>query len=87
MATGNNLVIGADTARRTLYCRLESLHERPEDRIDFKHSDLLGYVRVNRGRLAVAAVTILRAYFAAGKPAWRGLEAAAAKVRAAVSQH
>lgn len=68
IATGNNLELGADTARRTLICRLESDHENPEDREDFQHRDLLGWVRANRPALATAAVTILRAYFVAGCP-------------------
>jgi hypothetical protein len=68
IATGNNVVLGADTARRALYCRLETLEEHPEDREDFRQRDLLSWVRSHRKRLAVAAVTILRAYFAAGRP-------------------
>lgn len=89
MATGNNLVIGADTVRRTLYCRLESFLEHPEDRSDFKHLDLLGHVREKRGALAVCAVTILRAYFAAGKPAvevqpWQSFPEWDSIVRAAI---
>ena len=68
LASGNNLSIGADTARRTLLCRLESSHENPEDRSDFRHPNLLAWVREHRHRLAVAGLTILRAYIAAGRP-------------------
>ena len=68
IATGNNLVFGADTARRTLYCRLESPLEHPEDREDFRHPNIVQFVRSNRHRLATAAVTILRGYFSAGCP-------------------
>lgn len=68
MATGNNVRLGADTARRTLYCRLESPEENPEDRTDFRHPDLLGYVREHRAELVTAAVTVMRAWFAAGQP-------------------
>lgn len=66
--TGNNLSFGADTARRVLLCRLETQEERPEDRTDFRHPDLLGFVRQHRHSLAVDALTILRGYVAAGKP-------------------
>ena len=62
-ATGNNISLGGDTARRTLHIRLESPLENPEDREDFTHSDLLGWVRRERPRLVAAALTILRAYF------------------------
>jgi hypothetical protein len=42
--------------------------ERPEERADFKHSDLLGHAQRERGVYLVAALTILRAYVAAGRP-------------------
>ena len=39
--TANNVLIDADTARRTVHIRLESPEERPEERSDFHHLDLL----------------------------------------------
>ena len=36
-ATGNNVVLGSDTSRRTLHIRLESPEERPEERTGFRH--------------------------------------------------
>lgn len=66
--TGNNLAFGSDAGRRVLPIRLQSPLETPEDRGDFHHADLLGWVRDNRPRLAVAALTILRGYFVAGCP-------------------
>ena len=68
IATGNNVQPGDDTTRRILPIRLESPEENPEDREGFKHPVLLGWVRQERQRLAVAGLTILRAYVAAGKP-------------------
>jgi hypothetical protein len=70
IATGNNIELGGDTARRTLHIRLESPLENPEDRAEheFRHPDLLGWVRRERPRLVRAAVTLLRAYFHAGRP-------------------
>ena len=67
-ATGNNVQLEADTARRTLLMRLESPLENPEERTGFAHPDLISWVRAERRRLAVAAMTILRAYVAAGRP-------------------
>jgi hypothetical protein len=67
-ATGNNVIVGADTSRRVCPIRLESPDERPEDRTGFKNPDLLAYVKANRPRLLGAALTILRAYCAAGRP-------------------
>jgi hypothetical protein len=67
-ATGNNVVVGADTTRRICHIRLESPDERPEDRKGFRHPDLLGHIAVNRAKLLGAALTILRAYCLAGRP-------------------
>jgi hypothetical protein len=66
--TGNNVAVGADTARRVCPIRLETPLERPEERHDFKYPDLLGWVDAHRGDLLAAALTVLRAYFAAGCP-------------------
>lgn len=68
LATGNNLQFAADTARRALRLRLQSDLENPEERTGFKHPNLLAWVRQERGRLASASVTILRAWHVAGRP-------------------
>jgi hypothetical protein len=65
IATGNNLEIGGDLPRRTLICRLDPEVERPEDR-EFDR-DLSAYVPVHRAELAVAILTIVRAYRASGE--------------------
>ena len=88
-ATGNNVILAADTARRALHIRLESPEENPEERSGFHHADLLGFVRTERPRLAAAAVTILAAYCAAGRPdmhltPWGSYEAWSALVRQAL---
>jgi hypothetical protein len=67
--TGNNAALSSDLVRRSLHVRLESRVERPDARTDFRHPDLLGYVREHRAELLGAALTIVRAYFAAGRPA------------------
>lgn len=68
MATGNNLTLFGETARRVLMARLEPIEENPERRTRFKHNDLLAYVRAQRPRLVAAALVILRAYYRAGCP-------------------
>ena len=68
-ATGNNVVLKGDTPRRCLHIRLESRRERPERRTNFRHPRLLSWIRRRRGRLLPAALTLLRAYAAAGRPA------------------
>src|SRR5690606_27466551 len=67
-ATGNNIILGRDTRRRSNYCRLEVRHENPEQRSGFLHADLLGYIREHRGFLTSCALAILREYCAAGRP-------------------
>jgi len=66
-ANGNNLGYFADTASRILRTRIEPQEEHPELRSQFKH-DLPTYARIQRLRLVHAALTILRAYTAAGSP-------------------
>ncbi len=67
--TGNNLTLGSDLVRRTLHIRLVAEEEHPEDRQDFRRGDLLGWISQERSRLAGAALTILGAWHAAGRPA------------------
>lgn len=66
--TGNNVAVAADTTRRIIHVRLDVLEERPEERRDFRHPELVAWVRANRGRLLAAAFTILKAYCNAGMP-------------------
>lgn len=67
-ASGNNVILAADTARRVCDIRLESPLEHPEDREGFKHPDIRRYVRQNRPALLAAALTILRGYIAEERP-------------------
>lgn len=66
--TGNNVQIRphADTWRRILPIRLESPHQNPETRTDFKHHDLLAHVALLRVRYMRAALLLLRAHAAYG---------------------
>src|SRR5262249_21875370 len=88
-ATGNNVALGADTARRVCHIRLESPDEHPEERKEFRHPDLVAWAGQNRPELLGAALTILRAQFAAGRPdqglpAWGSFEGWSGVVRSAV---
>lgn len=68
-ATGNGLAFRGDLGRRVVPIDLDAGVEHPEDRRDFKHPELLAFVRAERARLVVAALTILRAFHVAGRPA------------------
>lgn len=68
MVTGNNVQIVGDTERRCIKCRQEPSVERPELRANFRVPNLTAHVREHRPALVRAALTILRAYFVAGRP-------------------
>lgn len=87
--TGNNVQLHADTARRVCHVRMETADERPELRTGFKYPDLRAHVRAERGQLLSAALTVLRGWFAAGKPRhnlapWGSFEGWSRVVREAV---
>lgn len=64
--TGNQLRVRGDMVRRTLIADLDSNEERPELR-EFK-SDPVAMIMADRGSYISAALMIVRAYIAAGKP-------------------
>jgi putative DNA primase/helicase len=65
-ATGNGIGFAGDMLRRGLICELKALSERPELR-EFRRDTLaLAYNR--RADYVAAALTIVRAYLAAGRP-------------------
>lgn len=68
IATGNNVIIGGDTARRLVHIRLNVPQERPEDRDGFRHPDILRHVRENRLVYLRDLLIILKAWECAGRP-------------------
>jgi hypothetical protein len=66
LVSGNNLVLTGDTHRRILMARLDAQIETPFKR-EFEF-DPLTEICNNRQVLVVAALTIVRAYIAAGRP-------------------
>jgi putative DNA primase/helicase len=67
LATGNGLVLVGDVIRRSLLCSLDPKSEYPELRTFDREP--VAYVKQNRPALVAAALTILRAYVCAGRPA------------------
>ncbi len=65
-ATGNNLTLVGDMARRVIVATLDPILERPELR-EFSGNPVAD-VLADRGRYIGAALTVVRAYFAAGRP-------------------
>jgi hypothetical protein len=68
LCTGNNVQYVNDVARRVLPIALDPKMERPEERTGFLHPDLPAWVKSERPRLTIAALTIVKAYFVAGCP-------------------
>jgi hypothetical protein len=66
LATGNNITLKGDMVRRGLVCNLDTLEEQPELR-QFRR-DPLQAVLSDRGPYVAAALTVIRAYLAAGAP-------------------
>ena len=64
-ATGNNLTIAGDLTRRALLGALDARCEHPERR-SFEFDPIV-VARTERGRLVVAALTVLRAWHVAGE--------------------
>jgi len=66
IANGNNLAVIGDMTRRVILGNLDAQVERPEER-QFTF-DPVQRVLADRGRYIAAAMTIVRAYLAAGQP-------------------
>jgi hypothetical protein len=69
IATANNPALSSEIARRTIRIRLDSLTDRPWLRQDFRHPDLREWATTNRPLIVWAALTLIAAWLAAGKPA------------------
>lgn len=67
MASGNNVLMMADTSRRIIHVRLRSPLERPENREGFQHPDLIGWVREHRAVLYSAGMVVLSASIRSGE--------------------
>jgi hypothetical protein len=69
--TGNNLAMSTEVGRRTALIRLNRGMANPGDFQEFAIEDLRGHVAEHRGELAWAALTLARAWWAAGAERWR----------------
>jgi putative DNA primase/helicase len=67
--TANNTKLSTEIARRTVRIRIDSGMEFPEDRNTWRHDPLLAWVEAERGQLVWAALTLIRAWVADGRPA------------------
>lgn len=68
VATGNNIRVGGDLARRCYRIQIDAQSAEPWERKDFAIPNLRGYVMQHRGQILADLLTIARAWFAAGQP-------------------
>ena len=68
LCTGNNLQYSIDMARRVVPIALDPKTEHPEERTGFHQERLLVWLRQERPRLTLAALTLVKAFFTAGRP-------------------
>jgi len=68
VATGNNVNISDEMARRLMPIRLDAGVERPEDRTNFKHPDLSSWVKGHRPQLIDACLSLVQAWVDTGMP-------------------
>lgn len=72
LTTANNPVFSNEMSRRSISIRLDPSVERPWEREDFKHPDLLEWVETHRARIVRAALVLVQSWLAAGRPAFSG---------------
>lgn len=68
LATGNNVEISDELARRIAPIRLDAGVERPEERKGFRHADLPGWVKEHRSELVSACLSLIQNWLDAGRP-------------------
>lgn len=68
LAAGNNPRLSLEVARPTVSIRLDPELERPWERSGFRHPNLLQWVSEHRVQLLWAALTLIQAWIAQGKP-------------------
>jgi len=66
IATGNNIRVKGDLARRCYWVRIDPKVGRPWKRKGFKHPDLISWIKEHRGVLLAALLTLARGWYAAG---------------------
>jgi hypothetical protein len=73
LATGNNLQLDNEIARRTVWVRLDARVDRPWQRTSFRHPDLPAWLRRHRHELVWAILVLVQHWIAVGRPAWDGV--------------
>lgn len=68
LGTGNNIELSDEIVRRSVSIRLDSNSARPEERNNFKHSNLVQWIRHNRSEIISSCLSIVQHWINAGMP-------------------
>ncbi len=68
VATGNNVRLSTELARRFVRIRIDPRMDRPFQRDGFRHNPLRSWVRRHRAAFVWSALVLIRAWLAAGSP-------------------
>jgi hypothetical protein len=68
LASGNNTQMSREMIRRTVWCRLDAKVDAPWERQEFRHPNLISWAKSQRGPLVGAALTLVQAWIATGRP-------------------
>jgi hypothetical protein len=68
LATGNNIELGGDIARRCFWVRMDARQAKPWEREGFRHPNLMAWVESHRGELVHAMLTVAGSWYTAGCP-------------------
>jgi len=71
LLTGNNVRLSKDLVRRSVRIRISPKEEQAWLRDKFKHDPLIGWAQEHRNELFRAALILVRAWLAAGRPLGR----------------
>lgn len=71
-ASGNNVPVSEELARRCALIQLDANVEKPWERTGFKHADLMSWAKANRNELVTSAITLINAWICNGKPMFTG---------------
>jgi hypothetical protein len=72
LATGNNLQLNNEIARRTAWIRLDAKVDRPWERTNFRHDNLIGWLQRHRHELVWALLVLVQHWMVQGRPLWEG---------------
>lgn len=67
--SGINPRLTPELTRRSIRIRITPRCERPENRKNFRHRNIISWTKQNRGALIHAFMTLIQSWIAAGKPA------------------